>query len=67
MDVKSTFLNGFITEEVYVKQFFDFEDPKFINYILKLTKVLYDLKQALRAWYESLRKFLIEKYFQEER
>ena len=31
MDMKSTFLNGFIEEEVYVKQLPGFENPKFPN------------------------------------
>ena len=61
IDVKSAFLNSFITEEVYVEQSPDFEDPKIFNYVFKLIKVLYDLKQAPRAWYERLSKFLIEK------
>ena len=63
MDVKSAFLNGFIQEEVYVKQppgFEDFEKP---NHIYKLQKALYGLKQALRAWYEWLSKIFMEKGF----
>ena len=67
MDVKSAFLNGFITEEVYVEQFPSFEDPKFFNHVFKLTKALYGLKQAPRAWYERLSKFLIEKEFSREK
>ena len=63
MDVKNAFLNSFITEEIYVEQPSDFEDPKFFNYVFKLTKALYGLKQAPRAWYERLSKFLIEKGF----
>nr|GEX68851.1 copia protein [Tanacetum cinerariifolium] len=46
MDVKSTFLNGFINEEVYVAQpsgFVDFEKP---NHVFKLKKALYGLKQV---------------------
>ena len=58
MDVKSAFLNGFITEEVYVEQPPGFEDPKFPNHVFKLSKALYGLKQAPRAWYERLSKFL---------
>jgi hypothetical protein len=52
MDVKSAFLNGPISEEVYVEQPPGFEDPQFPNHIYKLHKALYRLKQAPRAWYE---------------
>ena len=52
MDVKSSFLNGFITEEVYVEQPPGFENHEFSNHVFKLSKALYGLKQAPRAWYE---------------
>ncbi|WVZ80243.1 hypothetical protein U9M48_027735 [Paspalum notatum var. saurae] len=64
MDVKSAFLNGFIEEEVYVRQPPDFEHPKFPNRVFKLQKALYGLKQAPRAWYERLSKFLVDQGFQ---
>ncbi|GJY34931.1 retrovirus-related pol polyprotein from transposon TNT 1-94 [Tanacetum coccineum] len=60
MDVKSTFLNGFINEEVYVAQpprFVDFEKP---NHVFKLKKALYGLKQAPKAWYDQLKAFLLD-------
>ncbi|GJW86411.1 retrovirus-related pol polyprotein from transposon TNT 1-94 [Tanacetum coccineum] len=60
MDVKSTFLNGFINEEVYVVQppgFIDFEKP---DHVYKLKKALYGLKQAPKAWYDRLKAFLIK-------
>ena len=63
MDVKSAFLNGYIEEEVYVKQPSGFENPKFANHIYKLQKALYGLKQAPRAWYEHLKTFLLAKGF----
>ena len=63
MDVKCAFLNGFINEEVYVKQPPGFEDPNHPNHVYKLKKALYGLKQAPRAWYERLRDFLISKGF----
>ncbi|GJW31561.1 retrovirus-related pol polyprotein from transposon TNT 1-94 [Tanacetum coccineum] len=52
MDVKSAFLNGFINEEVYVAQppgFIDFAKP---NYVYRLKKALYGLKEAPKAWYD---------------
>ncbi|GJY81871.1 retrovirus-related pol polyprotein from transposon TNT 1-94 [Tanacetum coccineum] len=60
MDVKSAFLNGFINEEVYVAQpsgFIDFTKP---NHVYKLKKALYGLKQAPKAWYDSLKAFLVK-------
>jgi hypothetical protein len=63
MDVKSTFLNGFINELVYVDQPPEFEDLRYPNYVYRLSKALYGLKQAPRAWYERLRDFLIDKGF----
>jgi hypothetical protein len=51
MDVKSAFLNGVILEEVYVRQPLGFENPKYPNRVYKLSKALYGLKKASRAWY----------------
>jgi hypothetical protein len=63
MDVKSAFLNGPIKEEVYVEQPPDFEDGEYPTHVYKLSKALYRLKQAPRAWYECLRDFLIPNGF----
>ena len=63
MDVKSTFLNGYLKEEVYVMQPPGFESKEFPNYVFKLDKALYGLKQAPRAWYERLSNFLLENGF----
>ncbi|GJU69138.1 retrovirus-related pol polyprotein from transposon TNT 1-94 [Tanacetum coccineum] len=63
MDVKSAFLNGKISEEVYVQQPPRFESSEFPNHVCKLDKALYGLKQALRAWYETLPKFLTHHKF----
>ena len=63
MDVKSAFLNGYLKEEVYVKQPPGFENGDFPNHVFKLDKALYGLKQAPRAWYERLSSILLENDF----
>ena len=63
MDVKSVFLNGKISELVFVAQPPSFGDPKKPNHVYKLSKALYGLKQAPHAWYERLRDFFISKGF----
>ncbi|WVZ50031.1 hypothetical protein U9M48_001330 [Paspalum notatum var. saurae] len=63
MDVKSAFLNGFIEEEVYVRQPPDFESARFSDRVYKLRKALYGLKQASRVWYARLKSFLLKSGF----
>ncbi|GKD60011.1 retrovirus-related pol polyprotein from transposon TNT 1-94 [Tanacetum coccineum] len=46
MDVKTTFLNGILREEVYVSQPDGFVDQDNPNHVYKLKKSLYRLKQA---------------------
>ena len=60
MDVKSAFLNGFIEEEVYVKQPSSFDRLKYPYRVYKLQKALYGLKQVPRAWYNRLKSFLLK-------
>ncbi|WVZ52568.1 hypothetical protein U9M48_003616 [Paspalum notatum var. saurae] len=57
MDVKSAFLNGFIEEEVYVRQPPGFESAGFPDRVYKLRKALYGPKQAPRAWNARLKSF----------
>ncbi|GJX70459.1 retrovirus-related pol polyprotein from transposon TNT 1-94 [Tanacetum coccineum] len=63
IDIKSTFLNGKLKEEVYVKQPLGLESSEFPDYVYKLDKALYGLKQAPRAWCETLSTFLIQNKF----
>ncbi|GJX02404.1 retrovirus-related pol polyprotein from transposon TNT 1-94 [Tanacetum coccineum] len=63
MDVKTTFLNGPLKEEVYVSQPEGFIASEFPNHAYRLKKALYGLKQAPRAWYDKLSSFLIEHGF----
>jgi hypothetical protein len=64
MDMKSAFLNGVLEEEVYVRQPPGFESEKYPNRVYKLSKALYGLNQAPRAWYGRLRGFLFERGFE---
>nr|GEW53274.1 hypothetical protein [Tanacetum cinerariifolium] len=49
MDVKTTFLNGILRDEVHVSQLDGFVDQDNLNYVYMLKKALYGLKQAPRA------------------
>jgi hypothetical protein len=51
MDVKTTFLNGDIEEEVYMEQPYGFMIHEKESNVCRLKKSMYGLKQALRAWY----------------
>jgi hypothetical protein len=64
MDVKSALLNGFLEEEVYVRQPPGFESAEFPHLVYKLRKALYGLKQAPRAWCGRLWGFLFSKGFE---
>ncbi|GJX78975.1 retrovirus-related pol polyprotein from transposon TNT 1-94 [Tanacetum coccineum] len=63
MDAKTTFLNGELKEEVYVSQLEGFVDPDHPSHVYRLKKALYDLKQAPRAWYDTLSRFLLDNKF----
>lgn len=54
LDVKTAFLNGDIKEEVYVTQPEGFIKEGQENLVYRLTKALYGLRQAPRAWYAKL-------------
>jgi hypothetical protein len=63
MDVKTTFLNSEIEEEVYIerREGFVIHDEK--THVCRLKKALYGLKQAPRAWYEKMDGFLMSLRF----
>jgi hypothetical protein len=63
MDVKSTFLNGELEEEVYIEQPEGFLLSEREDYVCRLKKALYGLKQAPRAWYSRLDKYLQQQGF----
>jgi hypothetical protein len=59
MDVKTTFLNGEIEEEVYIEQPNGFVIHEHKSHVCRLKKALYGLKQIPRAWYEKMDGFLM--------
>ena len=51
MNVKTTFLNGRLEEEVYMKQPEGFSSSVSKDLVCKLNKSIYGLKQASQQWY----------------
>ena len=58
MDVKTTFLNGVIEEEVYIEQPQGFEVHERETHVCMLKQTLYGLKQTPRAWYSQMDRYL---------
>ena len=53
IDVNNAFLNGDISEDIYMTQPQGFITKE--GYVCKPSKALYSLKQAPRAWYDKLK------------
>eukprot|EP00253_Pinus_taeda_P016060 PITA_16060 len=60
MDVKTTFLNGMIEEEVYIENPEGFETFNKESHVCRLKRALYRLKQAPCAWYTGINSYFIE-------
>jgi hypothetical protein len=63
MDVKSAFLNGYLSEEVYMEQAEGFNLSDNPDLVCKLKKALYGLKKSPQAYYHRLDTYLKEKGF----
>ena len=65
MDVKTTFLNGNLEEEVYMKQPKGFSSSEGEHLVCKLKKSIYGLKQASRQWYLKFHEVITSFGFEE--
>ena len=54
MDVKNAYLNGKLTETIYMKQPPNFVDPEKPKHVCRLARGLYGLRQSGRVWYQTL-------------
>jgi hypothetical protein len=54
LDIQNAFLNGFLDEQVYMRQPPGFADPAKPGHYCRLIRSLYGLKQAPRAWHARL-------------
>ena len=64
LDVKSSFLNGELQEEVYVTQPEGFIVEGKEQKVYRLRKALYGLKQAPRAWYSKIDIYFLQNGFE---
>lgn len=66
MDVKNTFSNGYLNEEVYITQSKRFIDPNHPHHVYKLNKALYDSNKLLELGMNVVLYFLYTKVMPEE-
>ncbi|GKB81968.1 ribonuclease H-like domain-containing protein [Tanacetum coccineum] len=67
LDVKNAFLNGDLSETVYMHQPPGFVDAMFPNHVCRLQRSLYRLKQAPRAWFQRFAGYVIRAGFYHSR
>ena len=60
MDVNNAFLNGALSETIFMAQPPGFKDLSKPNHVCRLKKAIYGLKQAARAWYIALKNAILQ-------
>ena len=65
MDVNTAFLYSSLAEEVYVEQPEGLQIPGKENWVCKLNRALYGLKQSSRAWFSLIAPTLVDFDFQQ--
>ena len=60
LDVKTAFLHGVLDCDLYMEQPEGYEDKEHPDYVCKLNKCLYGLKQSAKCWNELLDRHFIE-------
>jgi transposase InsO family protein len=65
MDVVAAYLNGDISEDIYMKQPDGFISKNFPNKVCKLNRSLYGLKQSGRCWNEKIDRYLKSQGYQQ--
>ena len=70
-DVKAAFLQAYVVDDpldvdIYMEQVDGFEHPDYprSEYVCKLVKTLYGMKQSNRLWWRRLVKFMIKYGFE---
>ena len=61
MDVKTAFLQGNLNEEIYMQQPEGYISKKHPDYVCKLRKSIYGLKQSARCWNNAIDSYLKSK------
>jgi len=65
MDVNTAFLYSPLAEKVYIEQPEGLEIPGKENWVCKLNRALYGLKQSPRAWFSLIAPTLVDFHFQQ--
>ena len=63
MDVKTAFLNGELDEDIYMEQPDGYVDEDHPDYVCKLKRSLYGLKQSPRMWNQTIDDFMLKMEF----